>query len=606
MTSHRERLITFTEHKIMEAERPADVGLNLGIQFDRPKCPMLVLNMSSTLSDDHIYQLKNDLFSIWPRYSEIIPFISELNGIDYRSTVEGLMDYNNNFAKYNFVLLYFIVDTSDFSNAEDFTRKLEEIKRVKEQIANFATPKCVLFLLFSANGPASDEIRSEMRGLYHGEHSGLDLVVIVSNLLSVGAYVKEYRERIRELTPIILLTNGGGSGGANPLQLNEFRVVTIKAKHWEKPYSDIAKVIITQIFLSIQNRLRLVTTNSRFDETDVMRKIGVDSISHRFELFEKEVKDSSIIEEEELDFFPISDPYTSIDPSLMSYEDFDAMTFGTLEAFLQERIRSSEFYDPQKREQLAREYRDYLYTNLYLWDLNAMMGRVPLLKARYEEGINNASSEKGILEVFKAKYKTNISIDKGFYSLFFDEIEKACKEANGYGSFLNSLINSIVAIQFVTDEKMCSHYRQLTETYISNNPNEIEDLLKVDVLQESDYENAFIEKIEELISNIISENSQLFSLPFVLSLIHIWGVTSINDLADEITNSENTKLYFRPIIGTTGDLSSIFGNNSVLLINKNGELASAINTDQFHYVMDTMSDSFIDKMDLLEIKEGNI
>ena len=142
MASNREELIRYTEHKILEVERPKDIGLGLDTQFDSPKCPMLVVNMSSTLSEDRIYQIKSDLFSIWPRYREVIPFISDYKQADYKAVVEKLMDYNNNFAKYTYVILYFVVDTSEFKSKDEFYAKLREIEQIKAQVAGYATLKC--------------------------------------------------------------------------------------------------------------------------------------------------------------------------------------------------------------------------------------------------------------------------------------------------------------------------------------------------------------------------------------------------------------------------------------------------------------------------------
>ncbi len=601
MASNREELIRYTEHKILEVERPKDIGLGLDTQFDSPKCPMLVVNMSSTLSEDRIYQIESDLFSIWPRYREVIPFVSDYKQADYKAVVEKLMDYNNNFAKYTYVILYFVVDTSEFKSKDEFYAKLHEIEQIKAQVAGYASPKCLLFLLYSANAPVSEELRAVLKDLYAEEHFGLDMVVVVSNQLSIGAYVSDDRERIRELTTIILLSNAVGAGGANPITLNEFKVVTLRLHHQEKPYSDISKVIITRIFLRIQELI--ATKNPIFVESEFLKMIGVNSVTHFFDLFEKSVG-NQIIEEAELDYFPMKDPDANYDLNLLSYDDFNSMCFGTLEAYLQRKIRNSEFYDPVKKERLEQEYRDFLYQNFTLWDLKAMMGKVGHLRRMYEEGINTDNTSNGVLEAFEFKYKTGISTDPEFYSVFFDAIQKLCDDAEVYSNSLNKLIGEIASMQPVQDKELREYYQRITDDYINTNPKVIEDLLRVDILQQADFEGAFIKKIEELIDRIITSNSQIFSLPFVLALVKLWGTAPVNEIANAIARSDNMRLYFRPQVGTTGDLDTIFGN-PVLLINQDGPLKNIIDTKQFN-VLNTMSDSFIEKIDVLEIKEGNI
>ena len=606
MDQYSKELLSYTEKSIFDVERPKDVGLGLDKVFDSPISPMIVFNMTSTQSVEDIDYIQNNLFSIWPHYKDVIPFVSDYSSFNVQDNMQNLMSTATGFDDYNEIRLYFMVDTSEMPNREAFFDKLNEIKKIRNEISHYSNPKCILFLLFAANLESSKEIRSSLSDLYEGDHFGLDLVVLVSNQLRSGAFVSSDRERIGELVSFILLTNGGSSSELNVIGVDGFKVVTIKAFHQEKPYKDISQVIINRIFYKIQELIR--DQHHTFEITEFLEKIGVNQVSHCFEIFEKYNKDS-VIDEAELYFFPVNGPDKNIDINLLSYDDFNQMTFFTLEAYLKRLIGSSQYFDDIVKERMIQEYREYLYKKFTLWELNTLQGHIEQLEREYLAGVNGTvDAGKRIVEKVNFRYKSGVSTAPEFYSGFFDEIRKLCDNAKNMSESINELINEIGALRPVRDETIRKYYQFITDEYFREHTSVLSDLLRVDILQQADIKTAFINKIKELIDGIIATKSDVFSLPYVeelqIRLSHTSNEPFVNVIRREVIEREdNMKVYFRPEIGSARDIQTIFGKPPVLLINKElKDIAASVD----YTVANTMSNSFIEKIDLYKIEKGNI
>ena len=608
MGQYSKELLNFTEKSIFDIERPKYVGLGLDMVFDSPISPMIVFNMTTTQSEEDINYIRNNLFSIWPHYKDVIPFISNYKSFDIQGTMQNLMDTTTGFVDYSEISLYFIIDTAETPDSEAFYAKVNEIKTIREEIAHFTNPRCVLFLMFAANKPNSKELRSSLTELYEGDHFGLDLVVLVCNQLRSGAFVTNDRERTGELVSVILLSNGGSSSELKVIGLDGFKVVTIKAFHQEKPYLDISQVIINRIFLKIQEMIR--NQNYRFDISSFLEKIGVNSVSHYFDLFEKRVTDS-VIDESTLYLFPVNGPDKSIDINLLSYDDFNKITFNTLEAYLKKLIGSSEFFDIVVQERMVQEYREYLYKNFTLWELNSLQGHVDQLESEYLAGVrSNIEAGNRKVERVDFKYKSGVSTEPKFYSIFFEEIKKLCDNAQSMSESINELINEIGALRPVRDETICRYYQYITDEYIREHPSVLSDLLRVDILQQSDIKTAFINKIKELIAGIIASKSDVFSLPYVeelqLRLSHTSNEPFENVIKREVIDrDDNMNVFFKPEIGSARDLVTIFGKPPILLINSSKDLKRIADSVDYT-VINTKSNSFIEKIDLYKIEKGNI
>ena len=610
MGQYSKELLSYTENKIIDCERPKNVGMGLGMVFDSPTSPMIVFNMTTTQTVKDINFLQNNLFSIWPHYKDVIPFISDYKNYDIQEIMRILMDSTTGFENYSELLLYFIVDTSEMEDSEAFYGKINEIKNIREDLSHFSTPRCVLFLLFEANKPNSNEIRESFKNLYNDDHLGLDIVVIVSNQLRSGALVSNDRERIGELISVILLSNGGSSSELKVIGMNDFKVVTINASHQEKPRPDISQVIIKRIFFKIQELIR--DQNQNFDISNSLEKIGVNPVSHYFDLFEKQAKDS-VIDESTLYLFPVDGPDKNLDINLLSYDDFNQMTFFTLEAYLKKLIGSSKFFDEVVKERMVREYCEYLYRNFTLWELNSLQGHIDQLESEYLSGVRtNVDAGNRIVERVGFKYKSGISTNPEFYSIFFDELKKLCDSAQNMRESINELINEIGALRPVKDETntLIPFYQFITDEYLREHPSVLSDLLRVDILQQSDIKNAFIKKIESLIANVIASKSDIFSLPYVkelqVRLSHFSNVPFVTFIKQGIVDrDDNMKMYFKPEIGAARDVITIFGKPPILLINTSQDLKTIADSVDYT-VINTMSDTFIEKIDLFRIEKGNI
>ena len=608
MGQYSKELLSYTEKSIFECERPKNVGLGLDMVFDSPTSPMVVFNMTTTQSAEDIDYIKNSLFSIWPHYKDVIPFISDYKNYDIQETMRNLMDSTTGFEDYGELRLYFIVDTSEMPDCAAFYDKINEIKKIREDMSHFSSPRCVLFLMFAANKPNSNEIRASLKDLYEDDHFGLNLVVLVSNQLRSGALVSNDRERIGELISVILLSNGGSSSELKVIGMNDFKVVTINASHQEKPRPDISQVIIKRIFFKIQELIR--DQNQNFDISNSLEKIGVNPVSHYFDLFEKQAKDS-VIDESTLYLFPVDGPDKNLDINLLSYDDFNQMTFFTLEAYLKKLIGSSKFFDEVVKERMVREYCEYLYRNFTLWELNSLQGHIDQLESEYLSGVRtNVDAGNRIVERVDFKYKSGISTNPEFYSIFFDELKKLCDSAQNMRESINELINEIGALRPVKDETIRKFYELLTDEYFKDHPSVLSDLLRVDILQQSDIKNAFIKKIEALISNIVASRSDIYCLPYVKELqVRLSHTSTVPFVAvikqDIVDRDDNMKMYFKPEIGAARDIITIFGKPPILLINTSQDLKTIADSVDYT-VINTMSDSFIEKIDLFKIEKGNI
>ena len=599
-------LISFTERSIFDIERPKNVGLGLDTVFDSPISPMIVFNLTTTQSAEDIDYIKNSLFSIWPHYRDVIPFISDYENFNIQEAMRNMMDSSTGFADYSEIRLYFIVDTAEMSDFAAFHEKLEQIRQIKEEISHYTSPRCILYLMFSANKANSNDIRNSLGELYENDHFGLDAVIIVSNQLRSGAFVSNDRERMGELISFILLSNGGSSPDLKILGFDDFKILTIKAFHQEKPYSDISQVIINRIFLRIQELIR--NQNQRFDISEYLEKIGVNPVTHYFYLFEKDAKDS-VVDKADLYFFPVDGPDKNIDIDLLSYEDFNKMTFYTLEAYLGNLIGSSRFFETVVQDRMIQDYRDSLYKRFTLWELNSLQGHVDQLKDKYLDGVRgNVVAGNSIVERIDFRYKTGISVEPRFYSAFFEELKKLCDNAQKMSESINELINEIGMMRPVRDDTICKFYQYITDEYLREHNDVLSDLLRVDILQQTDIKSAFINKVKNLIASIIASKSDVFSLPYVeelqIRLSHTSNEPFVNVIKREVIDrDDNMKVYFKPEIGSARDLKTIFGKPPVLLINKDLEaIASSVD----YTVVNTMSNSFIEKIDLYRIEKGNI
>lgn len=607
MTSYIDELIKYTEHIIRDKERPRTVALGNDSAYDRPQWPMVVINMSYSLDEDQIYQLKSDLFSIWPRYKEVIPFINGHAENNYFAIVNRLLDVNNRFCSYDQLLLYLYVDTSEFNGKEDFVERLSEINEIRLQLSQFRVSlKCVLFLMFSANDSSSDEIRSVLKDLYVEDHFNLDLVVVLGNQLNNFAIITDDRDRIRELTTIILLSNGGGDQRINPITFDGFRLVTIQSNRLEKAYSDISMIIITKIFNEIQNR---VLQETEFDASIFLKKVGVDENSHYFTIFDKSVQESHVLDllSEEILFFPTEEPIDTPNVDSLTYDRYNEMTMGTLKAYLDEHIRSSEFFDPIKQEHISIEYLEYLYQNLSLCDLKAMSGNVDLLISFYIKDVCLAKTfGKSITDIFASRYKAGISENPEFYSLFFKTIDKLCKDAERYSRTILDLIPDIAAMGSVDNDNLRDYYQQIVDSYIRNNPQEFDRVLRIEVLQQPDYASAFIKEVERLINNIVTAYSDIFKLPYVEELRHRLNDESAKGIIQkEITlNKQNLREFYCSVLDSEDAPRPVF-TKPVLLINQNGSLKDIQGLKEYS-VINTMSDSFVEKIMLLGLNDSNI
>lgn len=264
-------LIQYFDDKLRQIDRRR-IGDNVGKE---PQFPMLIMFMGENAIEG-FSEVYTRLVQFWPQYQNELVFLgvgNNSNGIEcydlsmnnaevvrekinldkLGDRVSSLFGLKSHYQDRSKLFIYYILDTTRFTNVSDFYTWMETIKKVKTYCGvDNVDLLDILFLLLNENIGERRAVATDIKNcLYEYLEECTTSVMLLSNRRSDHAILEEWSIVYRMVSDIVALTNNCDTQIAG--RVLRSGVFTASYEFEEKPTTQIGQVIIRELIEKLSN-----------------------------------------------------------------------------------------------------------------------------------------------------------------------------------------------------------------------------------------------------------------------------------------------------------------------------------------------------------------
>lgn len=614
-------LIQYFDDKLRQIDRRR-IGDNIGKE---PQFPMLILFMGENAIEG-FSEVYTRLVQFWPQYQNELVFLgvenhsNEIECFDLSMNntevvrvkinldklgdrVSSLFGLKSHYQDRSKLFIYYILDTTRFTNVSDFYAWMETIKKVKTYCGvDNVDLLDLLFLLLNENIGERRAVATEIKNcLYDYLEEYITSVMLLSNRRSDHAILEEWSIVYRMVSDIVALTNNCDTQIAG--RVLRSGVFTASYEFEEKPTTQIGQVIIRELIEKLSNESfdsRIAITQD--DSLDAKLGLSTEKTLKILDDYAEQALYKLLPDEDKLTLFPRRDAVEYDNLSSYSEREFNEITMNSWKCYLaqivlqaQEHIRRDSSMRIRWKEAYSRTISD-----------NFSIGELIWMKDHLDEIrnlLNNArqpSPEKKVLSAAKSQLRFLLSSNPSIVNIFVAEIEELGKNAESFLETWQLLLRSRLTLHPVRDENLKKFYERKATVFFDHNGASIKEQFS-HVSNMEELKTFF----EDIIDRII-DSDPVFSSAFEEEL-----ESRLNEEAEQ----KNAKQYIRDIL-TGSKVPTYFQANfnlaqpviSSILLNVGTPLYRNLsnNLSPTTYYYNTGSSNAAEALNIYEVGKDNL
>ena len=613
-----QKLIEITTRHILEKERLSFEGFGK----TQAASPMVVLYIGSSNVGTLHERLNQQLARIWPAYRDMLPCfgVSAASGgyVEVRDTqgkvqdenevlerINALFEQAHYFSDYNQLRVYFVLDTSMIETQAQFQETLESLQELRAFLKH-PNQNATLFILMNeklGREQISLQLKASIGEMYFGE-SGLlkesvKQVYLVSNQNADGGRMQDNYLWGRIIADLITLSNSSNERTCYALQQPGMRSLGFATV--PKPVPQIAQVVVMETLKRFNAVFEQMPENSLSEEAlQTLFEVGKEGVPAMFVGAMKNFI-GALPEERQLACFPRSNSDDYYEVGAMAKADFDALTMGAWNAWLNSKVEYIEETfrkDDLRCQQCKRVYADYLKERLSVYDLVGF--------AKNPERVQDLLQEQGISDSHAPLLG---SIEKDLYRRLFQSeylkemiVEAIMRLGENGRIMLEQWHRTMQSATYLVVDKdgllLEKYYGEIVRKFFDTHLMEIKRYIST--AESVDELDGYL---EELCRKIV-QNNQVFALSFEQELQErLKGESDLEKTNQEIYNKltgSNLKVWFN----TTGAALDQTGESLVIM--KQGSelyhfLRSSLEGENVVFI-DSQSGDSVDSLKFYEVQ----
>ena len=525
-----------------------------GSTMSVPEYPMAVVYLGN--ADKAHEELSRHLFRVWPAYEEELLFLSvrpdgeeiaitslgpdgsrqALTGDDLRRMVTVCFSSEAHFAQKSSLLVYYLLDTTDFKEPSELDNWLRVIKKMKKALAAPQLPVLTMLLQEDfVHQPVAAGIRSRLAELA----DMLPAVYLISSQLKDGTLLSDWKEGWHIAANLMLLSNQGLPRTVS-LRSPGFKAVAYARE--EKPVEQIAQAVLRCLIIRLGDELHANALPKPLQEEGAAGRLGLTN-EGAFQLLDS--YGETLMEKlsaDRLSRFPRRRAEEMAVSEQTTGQAFNDLTLGCWKEYLWQMVRETASGMEQWTPGWRRAYRDWLFSQFNTSELAALDGRQELIHSM----IVQAPSEPGDLPVLvdgRRWLGKALSAHPVIQNFFLGLIGEMAKEAGAFLSAWQDLVETWQKVIPLADDSISEFYtRKMNHDFDSKGKKWVDELRRIHTQQE----------LEQFLHRIIDElvdGDEIYYAPFEEELAYRLREIHGDDgqaaqiyLRDKLTG-DNVRLY---------------------------------------------------------------
>lgn len=483
-------LIQYFDEKLRQIDRRR-IGDNIGKE---PQFPMLVLFMGENAIEG-FSEVYTRLIQFWPQYQNELVFLGigdcanaiecfdlsmdnsevvrekiDLDKLGDRvSSLFGLRSHYQDRSK---LFIYYILDTTRFTNVSNFRTWMETIKKVKIYCGvDNVDLLDLLFLLLNENIGERRTVAIDIKNcLYDYLESYITSVMLLSNRRSDYTILEEWSLVYRIVSDIVALTNNCDTQITG--RVLRPGVFTASYEFEEKPTTQIGQVIIRELIEKLSNE----SFDSRIaimQDDSLGQKLGLSSEKTLTILddYAEQALYKLLPGEDKLALFPRRDAVEYDNLSSYSEREFNEITMNSWKSYLRQIVSQAQEHirrDSSMRIRWREAYSRTISNNFSIGELIWMKDHLDEIRNL----LNNArqpSPETKVLSAAKSQLRFLLSSNRSIMDIFVAEIEELGKNAESFLETWQQLLRSRLTLHPVRDENLTKFYERKATAFFDHN-----------------------------------------------------------------------------------------------------------------------------------------
>lgn len=553
------------------------VGAN---NYRQPEFPMLVVYLGSD-TKAHT-ELSEHLCRLWPAYRNDLRFIEvRRNGDEFSLTrlaarseerqpiainqlsdvINELFDTKNNFNNLTNMIIYYLLDTTPFTNPDELYDWMDAIRRVEDAMdVNKHIMNSLLFLMLHGGVTRQSVykgIRERVADFADGNAADrfpLKNIVVISKYLDNGNVMSDWSVGYKIVAASIALSNDCDARIRSPFFA--YPVVTPYYSIAQESTQEIGQVMVT----------KLLNTLARQMDAAPLQLASIPNLKERlgkekdgtFTFLNEYVQahiNRLLPKPEQLVFFPRREPDGYTDLECCTAREFDDYTMGAWSAFLKN-LAERMIHEIQGAD-WKNSYTDYLHRSFTPSELRCLNHNYAQV-ARLLQEASEPTYDGGVLIMARNYLQYYLSSRPSMLRLLNEALRQSGEIADEYDAMWRGLIESQQEVHMTDDRTIITFYSEKVRAYFDQHP--------VDTLvgqlqhcrNESELEAFVNEQLDQLI-----RGDNFFAQSFADKLASILAVrglplTPAQYIHESLSNG-HTYLH------TTGQFGAVAGSPAILM-----------------------------------------
>lgn len=527
-----QNLIQYFENRIKQIESHS-MGSTVGSE---PQYPMLVVYLGQEAINSH-QTIASNLFQVWPQYQQEIRFLGvkgtgnnqgylemifkngkvSTNNIEDNAvgdTISALFGTKTHFSDRSKLFVYFILDTTSFTDPSEFEEWVKKISDVKTSLGiNMLDVLDMLIVLLNENfsrQETSNQIRN-MLSSYYDKRSlySNSSILVLSNRRSDNAILEDWNICYGIISAIIEISNNKDARITG--NLFNYTIITASYAREEKPSSKIGQIMVKELIDILAEEGTHKNINS-FDDESLRSKLGLTKDGTLVVLDQYAEKNllPLLPDEKQLELFPRRDYKDHGWMVDLSERDFNELTLNAWECYLNQTVkhaRDKVNMDSSTRNRWIEEYSGILLAGFSTEELVYLSNHISEVKKMLET-TRKPSSEVKVLRSAIARLKYMLSSDSELIEIFTKIIVDRGEQARIFREAWAKLIQSRLSVFAIRDKNITMFYEKKARNYFDFHENELRDSFKH--IADMDGLRIFL---EEALNKII-DSDPVYSAPF--------------------------------------------------------------------------------------------
>ena len=489
MALNMQQFIQYVDAEIHKLEFNA-TGANA---YRKPEFPMLVVYLGDG-SEAHA-ALSEHLCRLWPAYKNGLRFLEVQRGDGSLSftrlaarteerrpvvveqlgdLINELFDSTNNFRNQSNMIVYYLLDTTSFTDPDELFVWMDAIRTVQEAMdVNENIMNNMLFLMLHG-GVTKQKIYKGVRARLANFADGtvadrfpVKNTVVISKYLDDGTILRDWTDGYRIVAASIALSNDYDPMIRAPFF--SFPVVTPYYSIVQKATPEIGQVVVTQFLDTLAHQVNTAATLQLGAVPQLKERLGKEkdgTFTFLNQYLYQHIQEL-LPSPEQLVIFPRREPDDYVDMANLTAQDFDGYTMGAWSAFLQG------LADRMISESTGAGWKEYYaellkqnFTPGELRCLSHNRGQVAEVLKKVDAPLHNGD----VLTMARNYLQYYLSSRPNTLRLLGEAVRQSGESAREFDATWRALVESELEVHLTENEVLKTFYAKKIKAYFDHHP----------------------------------------------------------------------------------------------------------------------------------------